>query len=131
MAEEKVNMFEKAAEDRRRKIVEENAYVADEIMATKVDNVEDSDTDKPTDIGNTVDSLKSIIIKEKPKKRRCSYYLDDKVDDFFIGLGRVTSTSKSELVNQLLIIAISNDPDIQELAKTNKKVKKLLDEYYE
>lgn len=126
---EKVNMFDKANEDRRAKISEENAYVAEQIMSTKPELKQEESIVETTDNNNAEYSLKSILIKDKPSKRRCSLYLDSKIDDFFMRLGEVTGTSKSELINQLLVIAIAEDPDIQELARTNKKIKKIKDEY--
>ena len=118
--EEKENRFEKAANDRRAQFVEENKHVADAIMKSKVESEGDS---------NEGLSLKDILSKTKPRKRQCSYYLDSKIDDFFMRFSELTNSSKSELVNQLLTIAILDDPDIRELASANKKIQKLVDEF--
>ncbi len=122
---EKQNRFEKAANERRAQLVEENDHVADAIMQTKVDI--DSDTDE-NDIDTSL-SLKSVLTKTKPRKRQCSYYLDSKIDDFFMRFSEITDSSKSELINQLLTIAILGNPDIQEMANSNKKIQKILDEF--
>lgn len=122
---EKQNRFEKAANDRRAQFVEENDHVADAIMQTKVD-VEDDIDENDTD---TALSLKSVLTKTKPRKRQCSYYLDSKIDDFFMRFSEITDSSKSELINQLLTIAILENPDIQEMASNNKKIQKILDEF--
>ena len=99
---EKENRFEKAANDRRVQFVEDNDHVADAIMQTKIEadnNTDENDTD-------TSLSLKSVLTKTKPRKRQCSYYLDSKIDDFFMRFSEITDSSKSELINQLLTIAI-------------------------
>ena len=125
-SEKKVNAFEKAAEDRRNKFIIENDHVADEMLESRVEPLEIDEIRERQTIG-----LKSILTKTKPTRRQCSYYLDTKVDDFFMRLAEATSTSKSEIVNQVLMIAISNNPDIQELAKNNKKINKILREFYD
>lgn len=127
MSNKKVNMFDKAAEDRRIKFISENSDVAEEIMSTKSKN----DNKTPSDVENELQEygIKKILSQEKPIKRRCTYYLDSSVDDFFLRLGEIINISKSKLVNELLIEAIATNEDIKELSKSNKKVKKILKEH--
>lgn len=120
---EKQNRFEKAVNDRRSQFVKENDHVADSIMQSKI---EENDKDEDESI-----SLKDLFAKTKPRKRQCSYYLDSKIDDFFMRFSEVTDSSKSELVNQLLTIAILENSDIQELANSNKKVARIVKEFHE
>lgn len=128
MTAEKPNMFKQAAEERRNKFVEDNDHVADEIMATRVDTIEEK-VQKNSVPSN---SLKKLLIKDnKPTKRQCSYYLDSNIDDFFMRFGEILDVSKSELVNQLLKIAILENEEILEMSKNNKKVSKLLREFNE
>lgn len=115
MSAEKVNMFGNAAKERRSKFIEENEDVADKILSTR-----------PNSKDNTI---KKLLVKNKPIKRQCSYYLDANIDDFFIGLSEIIEVSKSELVNQLLKIIINEYPEIQEMASDNKKINKILQEY--
>lgn len=129
MTTDRPNMFEKAAEERRAKIIEENNYVADEILSTRIIPIEE-DVKEDNSIPNN--SLKKLLAaKDKPIKRQCSYYLDANIDDFFMRLGEIMEVSKSEIVNQLLRSAIIENPEIQEMAQINKRVNRILREFHE
>lgn len=118
MSNKKVNMFEKAASDRRAEIADANEYVADDIMSTKVE--------ESIPVEN---SLEKLINERKPNKKHTSFYIDARIHKFISEFSNFTGVSMAELSNQLLTIAIQTNPYIQELGMDDKKVRKILDEF--
>lgn len=120
MSEKPVNKFNKAQEDRRKSFIVENDYVADDVVSTAPPQ------SKPV---LSSGGLKSIIEQEKEVKVKTSITIDADTDEFYMRLGRILGLSKSSLVSEILSFSINTNSDIQELAKTNKKVKKILDDF--
>ncbi len=109
---EKVNMFEKASEERRQKFIRNNEFVADEIISNQPDN-----------------DIASFFDKPKIAKDGYNYYIETRIDDFFIGLGKVMKRSKSEIANQIMIMCIKESNVMKQLAQSSEEVQKLLDEF--
>lgn len=116
----KDNMFQKSNEDRRRDFVDKNYSVAENVASAGLDKI-DTEEDK---------SLKSLL-KEKPKKIQSTVYLDERLHDFFDKLCKITGAKRSELINQLLLIAAENNEDIRLIASKNTQVAKILEEFIE
>lgn len=140
------NMFEIRQSDRRKKIIEENLDVADQILATNPSmNILQSENEigepqeevvieqpeikeeKPTELEDSPVFKLSLLKKEKIKKNTFNYYLEDALDDLAGILGNKMGISKSEVVSLLLKSAILTNEDIQGLAETDIEVKKLLE----
>ena len=140
------NMFEIRQSDRRKKIIEENLDVADQILATNPSmNILQSENEigepqeevvieqpeikeeKPTELEDSPVFKLSLLKKEKIKKNTFNYYLEDALDELAEILADKMGISKSEVVSLLLKSAILTNEDIQNLAKSDSKVEKLLE----
>ena len=140
------NMFEIRQNDRRRQIIEENLDVADQILVTNPNmNILQSENEigepqeevvieqpeikeeKPTEIEDSPVFKLSLLKKEKIKKNTFNYYLEDALDELAEILADKMGISKSEVVSLLLKSAILTNEDIQNLAKSDSKVEKLLE----
>lgn len=115
---QRVNMFDSIAESRRQQIIKENSHVADDYIATQPQS-------KNTK-AKVIDLLSS---KEKIEKKTCNYYIEKRIDDFFIELGKITKRSKSEVMNELLIILIGESSIMQDISDKNPDIKKLIDDF--
>lgn len=120
---EPVNKFNKAQDDRRKRFVAENDYVADDVVS--MPDTTTTDEESVEDEGG----LGALLNQKRTLKTRATIYLDADADDFYTRLSRLTSISKSKLMSEVLKIAINTDPDIKELANSNKKIKKVLDDF--
>ena len=139
-------MFEIRQNDRRRQIIEENLDVADQILVTNPNmNILQSENEigepqeevvieqpeikeeKPTEIEDSPVFKLSLLKKEKIKKNTFNYYLEDALDELAEILADKMGISKSEVVSLLLKSAILTNEDIQNLAKSDSKVEKLLE----
>lgn len=114
---ERVNMFDKAADDRRKKIIIENESIADEFFATQVR------TDTKTKV------IDLLNIKDKNKKKGFYYYIEERIDDLFKDMSKVIGTDKSPFINELLLIFISESLALKEMSERNPDIAKLLDEF--
>lgn len=119
MSEKPINKFNKAQEDRRKAFVSENNYVADDVVSA-----EDA-----AEINNNEIGLKSIIEKKKDVKAKISITIDADTDEFYMRLGRIVGVSKSKLMAEVLAFSINTNSDIQEMAQSNKKIKKILEDF--
>lgn len=119
MTEKKVNMFEKAHDDRRQRFVEENDHVAREIVA-----LPDEDTDDEISKSNS-----NFLLKENRKKIMFSTRLDSNIDSFINGLHAITGATKTDIVNEFLTYAIMNQDDLVEIRKQNGKVQSLFEKF--
>ena len=128
MTDKRVNMFEKAHEDRRQRFVEENDHVAKEIVISPDDdNNSDCDVDDVgTDINN---SSGNFLLKEVHQKVPMTVRVDKNINTFIDGLHKTTGAKKVEIVNEFLIYAIMNQDDLTELRNQNKKVQSLFEKF--
>ena len=141
------NLFDIRKNDRRKKIIDENLDVANQILATNplfkneeaIENkpeeeiIEDvaEETDK-----EEIDKLAPISLSDFKKKEndkdRYTYYLDSEIDKLLIIVyKKFEMKSKSVLANLLLGNAILTNKDITALSETDKDVKKYYSKLFE
>lgn len=137
MTDKRVNLFEKAAADRRipdhrnpikngmtseekrQAIADANMDVADRIMATKLKFKEEK-------------YYKDLeIIRNRPKgpEKMVSCNMEEEVDTFLTKLSLITDRNKSDIINELLIIEINNSIEIQGLIRTNSELRQIYNEF--
>ena len=145
------NLFDIRKNDRRKKIIDENLDVANQIFATNplfkneeaIENepeetpeeeiIEDvaEETDK-----EEIDKLAPISLSDFKQKEndkdRYTYYLDSEIDKLLIIVyKKFEIKSKSVLANLLLGNAILTNEDITALSETDKDVKKYYSKLFE
>lgn len=147
------NMFEmRKNESRRKQFVEENLDVADKIINTnpsikpfkaEENLVEEKDNVEQTEqviTGNQEElsqkenpnSLISILLDEDGRtKDSFTYYIDKSINTLTGLIVGDNSRKKSKLINLLLKSAILASEDIQQMATTNKDIKKYFDKIKE
>lgn len=104
------NMFEKANEERRKKIIEENIDIAEEVL------------DSGKSRGN-------FLLQKPEKKVRRTISLNEPVDNFYSELCEITGISRSNIMENILDISITENREIRELANHNKEVMNLIEKY--
>lgn len=147
------NMFEmRKNESRRKQFVEENLDVADKIINTnpsikpfkaeenlveEKDNVEQTEqviTENQEELSQkeNPNSLISILLDEDGRtKDSFTYYIDKSINTLTGLIVGDNSRKKSKLINLLLKSAILASEDIQQMATTNKDIKKYFDKIKE
>lgn len=122
--EEKINMFEKSQEDRRKKFVNENDYVADDIVSRPSDKVEGVVIKKGEGRSDNF-----LINQEERPKKRSGLYVEDRIDEFISKLSEISFVSKTGIVNQFLTDSIMYHEDMVELRAKDERVQKLYDDF--
>lgn len=74
-------------------------------------------------------ALNSLINKPKIEKGTYGYYIDDKIDVFITKMAKTTKYSKSEVVNQLMTLLITESDIMKELAESSDGIQKIVDEF--
>ena len=124
----KENMFSKAKTERRRdEFIKQNMDTADEIIQSGKEKI---------DRELLVSDKDNFLIKnlkehqaEANKKIRRTITLKKSIDDFYNHICEITGISRSEMIENLLEMAITDNKAIVELARENKEVKKLVEEF--
>lgn len=114
---ERKNLFDNINETRKRKIINDGKDVASSYVATQVENKIDKK------------SLESILNKSTKTKEGYNYYLEQRIDTFLEGMKKITGNSKSDIMNQLMIMLIEDSEIVDVMASSDKKIQKLVDEF--